>query len=117
MKDSAGMRPGNIILNHEFSEGLRSWHPNCCDGFVVAGDVGSDGKAGISDGCYAVLTKRKECWQGLEQDITSRVSPGLTYSVFAKVSISGPITGSANVSATMRLEFQDAATKYHFIGR
>ncbi|KAI4388645.1 hypothetical protein MLD38_000956, partial [Melastoma candidum] len=117
MNDSISMRPGNIVLNHDFSEGLRSWDSNCCEGFVVAGDAVSDGKAAASGGCYVVVTKRKECWQGLEQDITSRVSPGSTYSVSANVGVSGPLAGSADVSATLRLDFHDAETKYHFIGR
>ncbi|KAI4321485.1 hypothetical protein MLD38_034857 [Melastoma candidum] len=117
MSGSTGMSPRNIVLNHDFSEGLRSWHPNCCEGFVVAADADSDGKAGASGGCYVVVTKRKECWQGLEQDITSRVSSGSTYSVSANVGVSGPSAGSVDVSATLRMDFRDSETKYHFVGR
>ncbi|XP_059634332.1 endo-1,4-beta-xylanase 1-like [Cornus florida] len=96
----------NILLNHDFSGGLHSWHPNCCDGFVVPAESG-----------YAVITNRKECWQGLEQDITERVSPGSNYTVSACVGISGSLQGFDNIQATLKLERQDSATNYLCIGR
>ncbi|CAK9173882.1 unnamed protein product [Ilex paraguariensis] len=61
---------GNIILNHDFS-GAESGHL----GALLA-------KSGSH---YAVITNCKELWQGLEQDITSRISPGSTYTVSARV--------------------------------
>ncbi|KAG7943426.1 hypothetical protein I3843_15G038100 [Carya illinoinensis] len=108
----------NIILNHDFSEELHLWHTNCCDGFVVS--VKSDYPPGISEksgGNYAVVTNRKECWQGLEQDITARVSSGSTYTVSADVGVSGPLQGSADVLATLKLEYRGKGTSYLFIGR
>lgn len=108
----------NIILNHDFSEELHMWHPNCCDGFVVSAN--SDYPKGISEksvGNYAVVTNRKECWQGLEQDITARVSPGSTYTVSADVGVSGPLQGSADVLATLKLEYRGTGTSYLFVGR
>ncbi|KAF8404805.1 hypothetical protein HHK36_009695 [Tetracentron sinense] len=108
----------NIILNHDFSGGLHSWHLNCCDGRVVSGESGYlEGASKNSGGNYALITNRKECWQGLEQDITSRVSPGSTYSVSACVRVSGPLQGSAGVQATLRVEYPDSETSYLFIGR
>lgn len=108
----------NIILNHDFSGGLQSWHPNSCDGSVVS--VGPGSTEGISvkpSNQYAVITNRKDCWQGLEQDITSRVSPGCTYMVSACVGVSGPLEGFANVQATLKLEYKYSATDYLFIAR
>ncbi|KAA8528423.1 hypothetical protein F0562_035778 [Nyssa sinensis] len=108
----------NIILNHDFSGGLHSWHPNCCNAYVVSAESGyPEGISAKAGGNYAVITNRKECWQGLEQDITSRVSPGTTYTVSACVGISGPLQSFANVQATLKLEYQDSATSYLFIGR
>lgn len=66
---------------------------------------------------YAVITNRKECWQGLEQDITSGVSPGSTYLVSAIVSVSGNLQDFADVSATLRLMHQDKTTSYLFVAR
>ncbi|XP_057975026.1 endo-1,4-beta-xylanase 1-like isoform X2 [Malania oleifera] len=107
----------NIILNHDFSGGLHYWHLNCCDGFVVSAGSGQpEGALAKPGGSYAVITNRKEHWQGLEQDITSRVSPGSTYNVFARVGVSGPVQ-VADVLATLKLEYQDSDTKYLFIGR
>ncbi|XP_038715843.1 endo-1,4-beta-xylanase 1-like isoform X2 [Tripterygium wilfordii] len=108
----------NIVTNHDFSSGLHSWHPNGCDGFVVSAD--SECRKGVSEksvGNYAVVTNRKECWQGLEQDITSRVSPGFTYSVSASVGVSGPLQGCSDVLATLKLENRDSAASYFFIGK
>ncbi|XP_043711420.1 endo-1,4-beta-xylanase 1-like isoform X2 [Telopea speciosissima] len=108
----------NIILNSDFSQGLQCWHPNCCDGYVVSEESGYlNGVSANSGGRYAVITNRKECWQGLEQDITIRVSPGSTYTVSACVRVLGPLHGSTGVQATLRLEFPDSATSYLFVGR
>ncbi|CAH9128661.1 unnamed protein product [Cuscuta epithymum] len=97
----------NIILNHNFTEGLNSWHHNCCEAFLVP--------AGVEN--YVVVTNRKECWQGLEQDITNRVSIGSTYTVSAYVGVSGAIQVSSDVQATLKLEYRDSSTTYVFIGR
>jgi hypothetical protein len=70
-----------------------------------------------SGGSYAVVTSRKECWQGLEQDITARVLPGSTYTVSACVGVSGPLQGSTEVLATLKLEYRATGTSYLFIGR
>uniref|UniRef100_A0A2N9GVP4 GH10 domain-containing protein n=1 Tax=Fagus sylvatica TaxID=28930 RepID=A0A2N9GVP4_FAGSY len=108
----------NVILNHDFSEGLHLWHANCCDGIVVSAESAYlEGISEKSAGSYAVVTNRKECWQGLEQDITVRVSPGSTYTVSARVGVSGPLQGSTDVSATLKLEYRGSGTSYVFIGR
>ncbi|KAB2023579.1 hypothetical protein ES319_D06G028800v1 [Gossypium barbadense] len=110
----------NIIVNHDFSNGLHSWHTNCCNGFVVSAECGDRGKplsSLRSSGNYAVVTNRTKCWQGLEQDITSRVLPGSTYSVSACVGVSGPLSGSTDVLATLKLENHGSATSYMLIGK
>ncbi|CAI0464243.1 unnamed protein product [Linum tenue] len=101
----------NIIVNHDFSQGLQSWHPNSCEGFVVSSD--SD-----NPGLLAVVSNRTERWQGLEQDITSKVSPGLTYSVSALVGISGPTEGSSEEAlATLKLEHTGSGANYMLVGK
>ncbi|XP_043713529.1 endo-1,4-beta-xylanase 1-like isoform X1 [Telopea speciosissima] len=116
--NSYGNHNDNIILNFDFSQGLQSWHPNCCDGYVVSGESGYlNAISANSGGRYAVITNRKECWQGLEQDITSRVSPGFSYTVSACVRVLGPLHGSTGVQATLKLEYPDSATSYLFVGR
>ncbi|KAI3685921.1 hypothetical protein L1987_79590 [Smallanthus sonchifolius] len=96
---------GNIIQNHDFSNGMQSWYTNCCDATVVK-----------EEGFYAVVRNRTECWQGLEQDITTRVSSGLTYKLCARVRVSG--THQAHVIATLKLEYHGSEeTKYMFITR
>lgn len=108
----------NIILNHDFSGGLHSWHPNCCDAFVVSEETGRpEGLSAKLSVPFAVITNRKECWQGLEQDITSRVLPGATYSICAWVGISSPLHGVSDVLATLKLECHDNSVSYLFIGR
>ncbi|CAI9116036.1 OLC1v1017080C2 [Oldenlandia corymbosa var. corymbosa] len=105
----------NVINNHNFTAGLDSWHPNCCEAYVFSPDSACiQGELG---GHHAVITNREETWQGLEQDITSRVSTGSTYTVAAHVSISGALQGSADVQATLKLEYPNSPTSYVFIGR
>lgn len=105
ISDPCGGMGTNILLNHDFSGGLNSWHLNCCNGHVIS-----------AESSHAVITDRKECWQGLEQDITNRISIGSTYMVSACVGVSGLSQGSADVKATLKLEYHDSATRYLFIG-
>ncbi|KAK2981749.1 hypothetical protein RJ640_006001 [Escallonia rubra] len=106
VKNSRPNPTTNIIVNHDFTGGLHSWYANCCDGVVVPAESGyPEGISAESGSFYAVIRNRKECWQGLEQDITSRVSPGSTYTVSARVGVSGPIQDFATVQATLKLEY------------
>lgn len=66
---------------------------------------------------YAIITNRTEAWQGLEQDITSKVSVGSTYCVSAYVRVWGGQQEPAPVIATLKLEFFDSSTRYVFVGR
>lgn len=106
------MADSNIVMNGDFSDGLEPWYPNGCQAFVVSSDSSSS-----SDSGYAVVTNRKETWQGLEQDITAQVSPGVTYTVSACVGVSGPFHESSQVLATVRLERGGSPTEYLFIGK
>lgn len=110
--------PVNIILNHDFSNGLNSWNPNSCDGHVVTEAShlfnGISAKSGKS---YAVISNRTEHWQGLEQNITAMVSPGSTYHVSAWVRICSDCEESAEVQATLRLDYSDSSTTYLCAGR
>ncbi|XVE95092.1 hypothetical protein REPUB_Repub02eG0066700 [Reevesia pubescens] len=118
MINPSGNPAATIIVNHDFSNGLYSWHPNCCIGFAVSAESGNPGGwSAKSGGNYAVVTNRTECWQGLEQDITGRIAPGSTYSVSACVGVSGHLSGSTDVLATLKLENHGSATSYLFIGK
>ncbi|GKB26906.1 glycosyl hydrolase family 10 protein [Tanacetum coccineum] len=108
--------PNNIIDNHTFSNGLHAWYANCCDVFLVSSSV----KESTPKSCkrHAVVTNRTQNWQGLEQDITRKVSPGFTYKVSARVGVSGTrLKGKADVIATIKLEYQHSGTKYQNITR
>ncbi|KAL0378281.1 UNVERIFIED_CONTAM: Endo-1,4-beta-xylanase 1 [Sesamum radiatum] len=118
VKDSISTSATNIILNHDFSGGLHLWHPNCCNGFVVPSESGyPQWLSSNLRGRFAVITNRTECWQGLEQDITNRVSAGSTYEVCAWVGISGDLGAVADVQATLKIEYQDSSVNYLFIGK
>ncbi|CAN8305682.1 unnamed protein product [Cochlearia groenlandica] len=105
-----GISASNVVKNHNFSAGLGSWSSNNCDSFVVSNDE-------CNSESYAVVNNRSETWQGLEQDITDRVSPGCTYKVSATISVSGPVQNSAQVLATLKLEHQSSATEFQQIGK
>lgn len=106
-------------MNHDFSSGMHSWHPNCCEAFVVTAE--SNVSHGVLDpskcGSYVVVKNRKETWQGLEQDITNRVKPCSLYKVSATVAVSGPVHGLVEVMATLKLESQQSQTNYQFIAK
>ncbi|KAG9440030.1 hypothetical protein H6P81_020195 [Aristolochia fimbriata] len=108
----------NIILNHDFAEGLCSWKPNCCNGYVVSTEAFHHYGVKVNTGeNFAVITNRTESWQGLEQDITARISLGSVYTVSAYVRVGGPgVQGSARVQATLKLEYPDSKTNYLFVG-
>ncbi|KAL1553261.1 endo-1,4-beta-xylanase 2-like [Salvia divinorum] len=97
----------NIIINHDFSGGLRHWHPNRCVAYVTPRRL---------SGHFAVVANRKECWQGLEQDITNRVTAGSTYTICAWVGVSS-LQGATDVLATLRLESNFFAVSYKFIAK
>lgn len=114
-----GYVPENIVENHDFSGGLQSWKPNSCNGYVVCGESAPyDGIEANSGENFVVISNRTECWQGLEQDITNRISVGSTYDVSVLVRVWGPsLQGSTGVQATLKLEYTDSDTAYLFVGR
>ncbi|GKC45498.1 uncharacterized mitochondrial protein-like protein, partial [Tanacetum coccineum] len=67
----------SIIDNHTFSNGLHAWYANCCDAFLVSPSVEESTQKSCKRN--VVVTNRTQNWQGLEQDITRKVSPGSTY--------------------------------------
>ncbi|KAK8646724.1 hypothetical protein V6N13_120502 [Hibiscus sabdariffa] len=83
----------------------------------VSAESNSVGLSPKTGGNYAVVKDRTKYWQGFEQDITSRISSGATYSVSACVVVSGPLRGCTDVMATLKLEFHGSATSYLFIGK
>lgn len=111
-------RAANILVNHDFSMGLQHWHPNGCNGYVTLTQSNYQEETSINS-CvkHAVVTDRNECWQGLEQEITNKISSGITYSVSARVGVSGSLQGSADVLATLKLVQGDSATSFLCIGR
>lgn len=100
----------NLVANHDFSRGLSSWKPtHSRSHFHVASG---------SQGSYAVVSKRQKWWEGLEQDITTKVSVGFTYKVSAWVGVCSYPQPYADVKATLKLKYQHLDTQcYLTIGR
>ncbi|KAJ9545370.1 hypothetical protein OSB04_025077 [Centaurea solstitialis] len=110
--DESRSAKSNIIDNHNFSNGLHAWYANCCDAFLVSPSVEEPYNR------HVVVKNRNEHWQGLEQDITTKVSPGFRYMVSARVGVSGEcLEGEADVIATVKLEYPHAETKFLFIAK
>ena len=108
----------SIISNYDFSKGLHPWNPICCHAYVASQWSGFlDGIRGNSGENYAVVSKRTEHWQGLEQDITNRVSTGTVYVVSAFVRVDGNVQGQVEVKGTLRLQNTDGSTHYNPVGR
>ncbi|XP_028549280.1 endo-1,4-beta-xylanase 3-like [Dendrobium catenatum] len=119
--DSNVSHTTNIISNHDFSEGLHSWHANCCHAYVASKEFslpnGPNGVVAYSGESHIVITNRTECWQGLEQDITGKLSIDTKYDVSVFVGVHGNLQGSCGVQATLRLENSDSGTSYLCAGR
>ncbi|KAF3787857.1 Endo-1-4-beta-xylanase A [Nymphaea thermarum] len=109
------MANNNIIFNHDFSGGLQFWHPNCCHGHVVSQTSGcAEGVVSESGTAYAVVSNRSQPWQGLEQDITSRLSPHSSYTFSASVRVRG--CHESHVQATVRLEHVGSSPTFVHVG-
>jgi Carbohydrate binding domain len=107
----------NIILNPDFSAGIRLWRANTCQAYVASDWSGFvPGIKGHFGDNYVFLTKRSERWQGLEQDITERLKIKVKYYLFAHVRVYGKVNGLVEVKATIRLENSDS-TNYLVIER
>lgn len=107
----------NAIINHDFSEGLLSWHPNSCNGFVSDGSYHAHEINAESENQFAVVSNRTQCWQGLEQNITSKLLPHVTHNVSAVVRVWGSAQQTADVLATLRLENPNSAPTFLSVGR
>ncbi|KOM42189.1 hypothetical protein LR48_Vigan04g238700 [Vigna angularis] len=113
----SGSHATNILINHDFSDGLNAWRPNDCHGYVVSSESGSQEAMTVGlDGNYAVITDRRQCWQGLEQDITDKISVGSTYMVSAFVGVYGRTPDYTPVKATLELERHGSDPGYLEIG-
>ena len=108
----------NILSNNDFSEGLHLWHPNSCHAFVAV--EGSGYHYGIrphSGSNYAVLTHRTQSWQGLEQDITEKITLGTEYIVAAYVRVHGELHEPVGIQATLKLEGEGSSINYRSVAR
>ncbi|XP_047964717.1 endo-1,4-beta-xylanase 2-like [Salvia hispanica] len=115
--EAAAKLAPNIIMNHDFSGGLHHWRPNRCAAYVTSEETAYPrGKSAKLNGRFAVVANRKECWQGLERDISNRVTAGSIYTICAWVGASS-LQGAADVLATLRLESNFSAVSYKFIAK
>jgi Carbohydrate binding domain len=110
---------GNIILNHDFSDGMKSWKPRGCHAYVASDWSGFlHGIRGHFGENYAVVTNRDDWRQGLEQNITDQVKFRIKYYYFfALVRTYGEFEGPVIVKATIELKDRDATKEYLTIAR
>jgi hypothetical protein len=108
----------NILSNNDFSEGLHLWQPNSYHAFVaVEGSGYHHGVRPHSGSGYAVLTHRTQIWQGLEQDLTEKVTLGTEYFVAAYVRVHGEVHEPVPVRTTLKFEDNSSSTNYVNIKR
>lgn len=104
----------NLIFNPNFKLGLRGWSSNMCTA-VVLGDNHDSG--GIKMETCCLVTDRKECWQGLEQEISAQLQVNVKYRVTAFVKAFSKMHSMEDVQATLRIESPCSPTKYIFLGK
>ncbi|KAH9625968.1 hypothetical protein KSS87_022368, partial [Heliosperma pusillum] len=101
----------NIIINPAFADGLNNWTGRGCQ--IVLHDSMADGKIVPQSGTvFASATGRTQSWNGIQQDITGRVTRKLAYDFTATVRIFGNNGNSANVRATLWVRTTDNREQY-----
>lgn len=66
---------------------------------------------------FASTANRTQNWNGIQQEITSRVQKKLAYEVFATVRIFGNNVSSADVRATLWVQTADLREQYIGVAR
>ncbi|KAF8681782.1 hypothetical protein HU200_045220 [Digitaria exilis] len=126
--DAAGLEIGvgdgagddNIILNPEFDSGLDNWSGNGCK--LELHDSLDDGKVVPANGKYFVAaTGRTDTWNGVQQDVTSRMQRKLLYEATATVRLHGGAAGASvapcEVRATLGVQTADGRQQYLAVGK
>ncbi|KAF0909984.1 hypothetical protein E2562_001234 [Oryza meyeriana var. granulata] len=111
--DGASAGDDNIILNPEFDNGLDDWAGSGCK--IELHDSLDDGKVLPVNGKYFVAaTGRTDTWNGVQQDVTSRLQRKLLYEVAATVRLSGANVPSApcDVWTTVAVQNSDGRQQY-----
>uniref|UniRef100_A0A0E0KHB7 GH10 domain-containing protein n=1 Tax=Oryza punctata TaxID=4537 RepID=A0A0E0KHB7_ORYPU len=107
-----GAGDDNIILNPEFDSGLDNWAGSGCK--IELHDSLDDGKVLPVNGKYFVAaTGRTDTWNGVQQDVTSRLQRKLLYEVAATVRLSGAAAASpCEVRTTVAVQNTDGRQQY-----
>ena len=85
-----------VLRNPDFEDGLEHWYGKGCKLSLVDSSIFKE----ISKKYIAVATDRTSEWQGVEQDITGKLSAYKEYKVSSVVRIYGGMV-SAHVLATL----------------
>lgn len=104
----------NIIVNPNFNMGLNGWFPNSCIASTYS--FSTEGSK-IELGQHALISNRTDYWQGLEQDITTRLMPKVQYKILASVRVEGSPQSIHSVMATLRLENNNASPNFLSLAR
>ncbi|KAE9609336.1 hypothetical protein Lal_00020396 [Lupinus albus] len=101
----------NIIINPAFEDGLNNWSGRGCK--IVLHDSMGDGKIFPKSGkFFASATERTQSWNGIQQEITTRVQRKLAYEVTALVRIFGNNVTTSDVRATLYVQTPDFREQY-----
>ncbi|KAL0911133.1 hypothetical protein M5K25_019249 [Dendrobium thyrsiflorum] len=100
----------NIILNPEFEDGLNNWSARGCK--ILLQDSIDDGKVlPLSGKFFASATERTQSWNGIQQEITGRVTRKLAYEITAIVRLFGN-SSPFDVRATVWVQTQIGREQY-----
>ncbi|KAK2999447.1 hypothetical protein RJ639_023644 [Escallonia herrerae] len=110
--------PGNIIQNHDFSRGVDEPWELMHGKYTFIHPYGYKGIPAAKEGSthFAWVKHRTEKWQGLEQEITSKVAPDTIYMLSACIRLRN-VEAITKVQATLRLEPREKKETYLNIGR
>ncbi|KQK13823.1 uncharacterized protein LOC100831608 [Brachypodium distachyon] len=121
VSDGAGADDSNIILNPEFESGLDNWSGSGCK--IELHDSLDGGKVLPASGKYFVAaTGRTDTWNGVMQDVTSRLQRKTAYEATATVRLSagagsGAAVSPCEVRATLAVQTAEGRQQYIGVGK
>jgi len=105
---------GNIIQNPCFEDGLNSWSGRGCK-ILLHNSVENGNITPLYGRVFASATDRSQSWNGIQQDISSRVQRKLAYEITAVVRILG--NASAIMRASLWIQAPNGREQYISIAR
>ncbi|KAK8946500.1 hypothetical protein KSP39_PZI006430 [Platanthera zijinensis] len=110
------IEPANIIKTSDFSQGIGAYWTKRGDGCNLE-VVSCSAADGFNHKHYVIVSKRRQTWNGMHQDITKEVCIDCIYEIVAYVSLMGGNGQEFEMNTTLEMEKMDGGIYYIHAGR